>query len=193
MDNLSLNDKKPEVAGGGGGPKFSFSSALGASSFDPSAFEFVPSWTPQPQAMEIDHDPLSQQAAYTDHDESEHSQMHTQKQQKPTKTPPKPKETPQKQHKPKPEASAVQEQVVVADISALGKEHLNMIFMGHVDAGKSTMGGHLLFLTGMVDKRTMEKYEREAKELGRESWYLSWALDLNQEERNKVPKVRLIV
>jgi cell division inhibitor SulA len=48
------------------------------------------------------------------------------------------------------------------------------------------MGGHLLLLTGMVDKRTMEKYEKEAKELGRESWYLSWALDLNQEERNKV-------
>ncbi|TPX72356.1 hypothetical protein SpCBS45565_g00596 [Spizellomyces sp. 'palustris'] len=66
-----------------------------------------------------------------------------------------------------------------------GKEHINIVFIGHVDAGKSTMGGHLLFLTGMVDKRTMEKYEREAKELGRESWYLSWALDLNQEERNK--------
>ncbi|KAI8927710.1 P-loop containing nucleoside triphosphate hydrolase protein [Entophlyctis helioformis] len=62
---------------------------------------------------------------------------------------------------------------------------MNIIFLGHVDAGKSTMGGHILFLTDMVDKRTMEKYEREAKELGRESWYLSWALDLNQEERNK--------
>jgi peptide chain release factor subunit 3 len=66
------------------------------------------------------------------------------------------------------------------------KEHLNIIFMGHVDAGKSTMGGHILLLTGMVDKRTMEKYEKEAKELGRESWYLSWALDLNSEERAKV-------
>jgi peptide chain release factor subunit 3 len=65
------------------------------------------------------------------------------------------------------------------------KEHLNIVFMGHVDAGKSTMGGHILLLTGMVDKRTMEKYEREAKELGRESWYLSWALDLNSEERAK--------
>ncbi|KAI9348311.1 P-loop containing nucleoside triphosphate hydrolase protein [Zopfochytrium polystomum] len=65
------------------------------------------------------------------------------------------------------------------------KDHLNIVFIGHVDAGKSTMGGHILFLTGMVDKRTMEKYEKEAKELGRESWYLSWALDLNQEERNK--------
>ncbi|KAI7867560.1 P-loop containing nucleoside triphosphate hydrolase protein [Spinellus fusiger] len=47
------------------------------------------------------------------------------------------------------------------------------------------MGGNILFLTGMVDKRTMEKYEREAKEAGRESWYLSWALDTNQEERAK--------
>lgn len=48
------------------------------------------------------------------------------------------------------------------------------------------MGGNILFLTGMVDKRTMEKYEKEAKEAGRESWYLSWALDTNTEERAKV-------
>ncbi|KAJ1981108.1 translation termination factor GTPase eRF3 [Dimargaris verticillata] len=65
------------------------------------------------------------------------------------------------------------------------KEHFNIVFIGHVDAGKSTMGGNILFLTGMVDKRTMEKYEREAKEAGRESWYLSWALDLSSEERAK--------
>ncbi|KAJ2391973.1 translation termination factor GTPase eRF3 [Coemansia sp. RSA 2611] len=65
------------------------------------------------------------------------------------------------------------------------KEHMNVIFIGHVDAGKSTLGGNILYLTDMVDKRTMEKYEREAKEAGRESWYLSWALDTNQEERAK--------
>ncbi|KAJ2383272.1 translation termination factor GTPase eRF3, partial [Coemansia sp. RSA 2611] len=65
------------------------------------------------------------------------------------------------------------------------KEHLNVIFIGHVDAGKSTLGGQILHVTGMVDKRTLEKYEREAKEAGRESWYLSWALDTNQEERAK--------
>jgi len=33
----------------------------------------------------------------------------------------------------------------------------------------------------MVDKRTLEKYEREAKEKNRETWYLSWALDTNVE------------
>lgn len=36
----------------------------------------------------------------------------------------------------------------------------------------------------MVDKRTLEKYEREAKEKNRESWYLSWALDTNQVKYN---------
>jgi peptide chain release factor subunit 3 len=47
------------------------------------------------------------------------------------------------------------------------------------------MGGHILYLTGMVDKRTLEKYEREAKEQNRESWYLSWALDTGEDERAK--------
>ncbi|OWZ53318.1 translation elongation factor Tu [Cryptococcus neoformans 125.91] len=65
------------------------------------------------------------------------------------------------------------------------KSHLNIIFTGHVDAGKSTMGGQLLYLTGAVDKRTMEKYEQEAKAAGRETWYLSWALDSGKEERAK--------
>ncbi|KAF9009099.1 P-loop containing nucleoside triphosphate hydrolase protein [Cyathus striatus] len=47
------------------------------------------------------------------------------------------------------------------------------------------MGGNLLYITGTVDKRTMEKFEREAKEAGRESWYLSWALDSTPQERSK--------
>ena len=66
-----------------------------------------------------------------------------------------------------------------------GKEHVNLIFLGHVDAGKSTLGGSILYATGMVDERTMDKYKREAKEAGRETWYLSWALDLTKEERAK--------
>ncbi|KAI0019144.1 hypothetical protein F4780DRAFT_459366 [Xylariomycetidae sp. FL0641] len=66
-----------------------------------------------------------------------------------------------------------------------GKEHVNIIFIGHVDAGKSTLGGSILYATGMVDERTMEKNKKEAKDLGRETWYLSWALDLTKEERAK--------
>ncbi|QFZ29415.1 putative eukaryotic peptide chain release factor GTP-binding subunit [Clavispora lusitaniae] len=65
-----------------------------------------------------------------------------------------------------------------------GKDHLSIIFMGHVDAGKSTMGGNILYLTGAVDKRTVDKYEREAKDAGRQGWYLSWVMDTNKEERN---------
>ncbi|KAJ8246033.1 hypothetical protein GJAV_G00262930 [Gymnothorax javanicus] len=72
-----------------------------------------------------------------------------------------------------------------AAFGAPKKEHVNVVFIGHVDAGKSTIGGQIMYLTGMVDKRTLEKYEREAKEKNRETWYLSWALDTNQEERDK--------
>lgn len=66
-----------------------------------------------------------------------------------------------------------------------GKEHVNVIFIGHVDAGKSTLGGSILYATGMVDERTMDKYRKEAKDLGRETWYLSWVMDLTKEERSK--------
>jgi peptide chain release factor subunit 3 len=90
----------------------------------------------------------------------------------------------------KAEADAVaKEQEADVDESTLaemyGKEHVNVIFLGHVDAGKSTLGGSILYATGMVDERTMEKYKKEAKEAGRETWYLSWALDLTKEERSK--------
>lgn len=75
--------------------------------------------------------------------------------------------------------------VKVTEDTKSKKEHVNVVFIGHVDAGKSTIGGQIMALTGMVDKRTLEKYEREAKERSRETWYLSWALDTNQEEREK--------
>jgi peptide chain release factor subunit 3 len=88
------------------------------------------------------------------------------------------------------EADAVaKEQSEVVDEATLAqlydKEHVNVIFLGHVDAGKSTLGGSILYATGMVDERTLDKFKREAKEAGRETWYLSWALDLTKEERSK--------
>lgn len=61
------------------------------------------------------------------------------------------------------------------------------LIVAHVaDAGKSTISGHLLYLMGMVDERTMEKFEREAKKLNRESWKYAYALDSNPEERERV-------
>ena len=38
-----------------------------------------------------------------------------------------------------------------------GKEHVNIFFIGHVDAGKSTLGGAILYITVMVDQRTLDK------------------------------------
>ncbi len=72
------------------------------------------------------------------------------------------------------------------------REHLNIVFIGHVDAGKSTTAGQILFLTGGVDDRTIEKYEKEAKEKNRESWYMAYIMDTNEEERAKVCRGRVI-
>ncbi|KAK1282195.1 Elongation factor 1-alpha C [Acorus calamus] len=65
------------------------------------------------------------------------------------------------------------------------KRHLNAVFIGHVDAGKSTTGGQILYLSGQVDERTIQKYEREAKDKSRESWYMAYIMDTNEEEREK--------
>lgn len=81
------------------------------------------------------------------------------------------------------EMEEVVDEATLAEI--YGKEHVNIIFLGHVDAGKSTLGGSILISTGMVDERTLDKYKREAKDAGRETWYISWALDLNKEERQQ--------
>merc|ERR1711871_1422421 len=51
--------------------------------------------------------------------------------------------------------------------------------------GKSTLSGNILYLTGYVDKRTIEKYEKEAKEKNRDSWFLAFIMDTNEEERAK--------
>ena len=65
------------------------------------------------------------------------------------------------------------------------REHLNCVFIGHVDAGKSTFCGQILYQTDQVDARTIEKYEKEAKEKNRDSWFLAFIMDTNEEERAK--------
>eukprot|EP00657_Telonema_sp_P-1_P002883 TRINITY_DN1669_c0_g1_i1.p1 TRINITY_DN1669_c0_g1~~TRINITY_DN1669_c0_g1_i1.p1 ORF type:complete len:390 (-),score=136.28 TRINITY_DN1669_c0_g1_i1:89-1258(-) len=65
------------------------------------------------------------------------------------------------------------------------KKLVNLIFIGHVDAGKSTLSGHLMYLTGMLDDRTLQKFESEAKAKNRESWKFAWALDVTDQERAK--------
>uniref|UniRef100_A0A4W4ESU6 HBS1-like protein n=1 Tax=Electrophorus electricus TaxID=8005 RepID=A0A4W4ESU6_ELEEL len=66
-----------------------------------------------------------------------------------------------------------------------GKPLLNLVVIGHVDAGKSTLMGHLLYLLGHVNKRTMHKYEQEAKKAGKASFAYAWVLDETGEERDR--------
>jgi len=57
------------------------------------------------------------------------------------------------------------------------KTHANLVVIGHVDAGKSTTTGHLIYKCGGVDKRTIEKFEKEAAESGKASFKYAWVLD----------------
>jgi elongation factor 1-alpha len=65
------------------------------------------------------------------------------------------------------------------------KTHVNLVVIGHVDAGKSTTTGHLIYKCGGIDKRTIEKYEKEAAELGKSSFKYAWVLDNLKAERER--------
>ncbi|PAA76780.1 hypothetical protein BOX15_Mlig017901g2 [Macrostomum lignano] len=65
------------------------------------------------------------------------------------------------------------------------KIHVNIVVIGHVDSGKSTSTGHLIYKCGGIDKRTIEKYEKEAQELGKGSFKYAWVLDKLKAERER--------
>src|SRR4030067_37810 len=65
------------------------------------------------------------------------------------------------------------------------KPHLNLVIMGHVDHGKSTTTGHLFYLAGAIDERTIKSYEEEAKKMGKEAFKFAWVLDKLKEERER--------
>ncbi|CAI2318798.1 unnamed protein product [Caenorhabditis sp. 36 PRJEB53466] len=65
------------------------------------------------------------------------------------------------------------------------KELINLIVVGHVDAGKSTLMGHLLHDLEVVDTRTMDKYKHEAARSGKASFAYAWVLDETEEERER--------
>merc|ERR1712021_75686 len=69
----------------------------------------------------------------------------------------------------------------------MGKEktHINVVVIGHVDSGKSTTTGHLIYKCGGIDKRVIEKFEKEAAELGKGSFKYAWVLDKLKAERER--------
>jgi elongation factor 1-alpha len=65
------------------------------------------------------------------------------------------------------------------------KTHINVVVIGHVDSGKSTTTGHLIYQCGGIDSRTIEKFEKEAAELGKGSFKYAWVLDKLKAERER--------
>ena len=70
-------------------------------------------------------------------------------------------------------------------MSAEGKIHLSLVVCGHVDAGKSTTCGHLIFKQGGISEREMAKLQAEADERGKSSFGFAYYLDTCKEERER--------
>jgi elongation factor 1-alpha len=65
------------------------------------------------------------------------------------------------------------------------KDRLNLVVIGHVDSGKSTSTGPLIYKCGGIDARTIEKFEKEANESGKGSFKYAWVLDKLKAERER--------
>jgi len=65
------------------------------------------------------------------------------------------------------------------------KEHINLIFIGHVDHGKSTTVGRLLYDTGNIAEQDMRKLQDRAKEVGKPGFEFAFAMDTLEEEQKR--------
>ncbi|KAI9596797.1 P-loop containing nucleoside triphosphate hydrolase protein [Syncephalis fuscata] len=74
---------------------------------------------------------------------------------------------------------------VLKELEKRERPNINLIVIGHVDAGKSTLLGHLLYLQGNINEHTYKKNEREAQNIGKGSFAHAWVLDATEEERSR--------
>merc|ERR1712032_502696 len=65
------------------------------------------------------------------------------------------------------------------------KDKINLVVIGHVDSGKSTSTGHLIYKCGGIDERTIAKFEKEAAESGKATFKYAWVLDKLKAERER--------
>ena len=65
------------------------------------------------------------------------------------------------------------------------REPINIVFIGHVDSGKSTTCGRILVSSNAIDEVELKKFKMDAKAEKRESWWIAYVMDLNPEERAK--------
>ena len=75
--------------------------------------------------------------------------------------------------------------IFTSTMSKKEKTHINLVVIGHVDSGKSTSTGHLIYKCGGIDKRTIEKFEKEAAEAGKASFKYAWVMDKLKSERER--------
>jgi len=68
---------------------------------------------------------------------------------------------------------------------AKNKPHLNLVFIGHVDHGKSTTVGRLLYDAGTIDEQAMRKLKEKAQELGKGGFEFAFVMDNLKEERER--------
>merc|ERR1711941_14105 len=66
-----------------------------------------------------------------------------------------------------------------------GKQHVSIAICGHVDSGKSTTTGRLIFDLGGVSEREMQKLREEAERLGKASFAFAFYMDTQKEERER--------
>jgi len=65
------------------------------------------------------------------------------------------------------------------------KEHINLVFIGHVDHGKSTTVGRLLYDAGNIDEQTMRKLKEKAEQLGKKGFEFAFVMDNLKEEQER--------
>ena len=86
--------------------------------------------------------------------------------------------------KPVEETTQALQKITLDDVKKQRRK-ANMVIIGHVDAGKSTLMGRLLYDLKAVDERTLQRYRKESEKIGRGSFALAWVLDESEEERKR--------
>ena len=76
---------------------------------------------------------------------------------------------------------------ISSEVSSMveNKPHVGIVIVGHVDAGKSTTTGHLLFKLGGLKQRVLDKLKEEAASLGKQSFEFAFFMDKQKEERER--------